>query len=197
MDYITRIMANARIKCTGAVDAALRLELFNVLDEFCKETDVWREAIQVTTVAGDVEYTLTPTEGRCLRLLELYTTNGQVGVGGSMPVPGELRLFREQEAGMLLDAIVSLIPVDPTDTDDFPIVADWLWERYTTEFIDGLLYKMMVQTGKPYSNPQLAMYHGRKWRNAISVARADTIKQNKADGQAWRFPRYAPGSQRW
>jgi hypothetical protein len=198
MNYVTRIMANARVHLTGAVDDAIKLELFNAVDEFCKETNVWREEIPVTIIEGTgIVYDLVPTLGKCLRLIDLYISDNKIRVVGEMLVPGELTITSPLGVGVVLTSVVSLQPFDPTDdTNNFPVVADWIWERYSVEITHGLIYKMTTQPNKPYSNTATAAYHGRKFRNAISVARADQTSGNIAGGQRWRFPMGINGSQR-
>src|SRR6188768_3751257 len=196
MDYITRIMAAARVRLTGAVDDAIKLEIFNTLDDFCRETDVWQEAIPFTTVAYtyDLVYDLIPTEGTILRLVDLYAANTvrPRPLAGTMRIPGELILQSNFDAGTPLVAVVSLAPVDPTEVGtDFPVVGDWIWQRYFNPILDGVISKMAMVPDKPYTDGDIAVYHGRRFRNAIGVARADNTKANVADGQAWRFPDFA------
>ena len=194
MDYISRIMANARIKLTGAVDAAIKVELFNVVDDFCRETDIWQETIPFVTVANtpDLVYDLVPTLGTIIRLVGLNVTGQARQTSGIMRVPGELMLVTPFDAGVDINATVSLAPLDPTEGGtDFPEIDDWIWQRYFALLIDGLIYKMAVQPDKPYTDSSLVVYHGKRFRNAMSIARADNIKSNVADGQAWRFPDFA------
>lgn len=192
MDYISRIMNAARVRLTGAVDDAIKLELFNAADEFCRETDIWQERIPFVTVppTPDVVYDLVPTEGTILRLLDLNRDDGsRITWPATMRIPGELVLPTQWEAGTNLVATVSLAPIDPTEAGtEFPIIGDWIWSRHFTALVDGLITKMAMVADKPYTDANLALYHGRRFRNAIGVARADNIKANMADGQAWRFP---------
>jgi len=193
MDYVTRLMAAGRIRLTGAVDDAIKLAIFTVVDEFCRETDIWQETIEFDTIAGtDVVYDLVPTLGTILRLLWVEQGTTKAPATGTMQVPGELILPNIYTPGTHVAATVSLAPLDPTDpTNQFPVMADWMWQRYYPYFEDGLVLHMATQPGKPYTDPNLAAYHGRRWRKAIGVARADAVKANIADGQLWRFPAFA------
>lgn len=202
LNYASRILANSRVKCTGVVDSNIKLELFNAVDEFCKQTNHWQEDIPVTVVAGDnVVYDLVPTLGSPLRLISLKITDSKIPVLGSMGVPGELLVDPTVAVGTALTATISLFPLDPLDTDPegFPVIADWMWPRYYQEFTDGVLYKLLTQQDKPWTNAQLGAFHGQRWRNALGTARADGGNKNVADGQAWRFPTHmfaGRGSQR-
>jgi hypothetical protein len=193
MDYITRLMANARMHLTGAVDDAIKVELFNAVDEFCRETDMWTEDIVFPTVAGtEMVYDLVPTLGTILRLVDLRRVEGNMPVHGHMRIPGELILPFAFEADTQIRATVSLAPLDPTQTaTDFPEIDAWLWDRHFNTFVHGVIYKMASQPDKTYSDTELVAFHGQKFRNHIGIARADNIRANTTDGQAWRFPDFA------
>ena len=195
MDYIGRIMANARSRLTGASDDAIKLELFNAVDEFCRETDIWQESISFVTQANapDLVYDLVPTLGTIVRLVDLQVDGGaQRGIQGAMRVPGELILATPFDAGINVTATVSLAPLDPVEADsNFPDIDDWIWQRHFTALTDGLIMKMSAIPDKPYTSDALAVFHGKRFRNALGVARADNIKSNVADGQTWRFPDFA------
>ena len=45
---ITRLMNNARDRLAGATDPLMQRELFNVMDEFFKGSNVWNEDIELT-----------------------------------------------------------------------------------------------------------------------------------------------------
>lgn len=193
MDYITRIMANARLHLTGVIDDAVKIGLFTIVDEFCKETNIWQEEIPVVVIAGEnIVYDLIPTKGTPLRLMDLYTTVDKITYTGAMQIPGELVLSNSVNVGTQLLALISLAPIDPVEVvNEFPDIPSWIWARYNTLFVDGIIATMAAHPDKPYTNGTLVQYHGKRWRNGISVARADGTKQNMADGQAWRFPRFA------
>jgi hypothetical protein len=186
-------MAFARVHLTGVVDDAVKLGIFSMVDEFCRETNVWQETIEFDTIEGnDVVYDLVPTLGTIIRLMWTRQGNAQAPAGGVMDIPGELVLPNIYTPGTHILATVSLAPLDPVDAgNSFPIIADWMWPRYYPAFEDGIVLKMASQPDKPYTDVNLAAYHGRRWRQAIGVARADAVKSNIADGQLWRFPQFA------
>ena len=53
---LTRLMTNCRVHLPGALDTALQLELFNVLDDFFQSTNIWQEDITFQVTAGDTAY---------------------------------------------------------------------------------------------------------------------------------------------
>lgn len=109
-----------------------------------------------------------------------------------MRVPGELVLPFSYDAGTQVRVTVSLAPLDPVQAgSEFPEIAQWIWERHFQALTHGVIYKMASQPDKTYSDAGLVKFHGLKFRNEIGVARADNVRANTTDGQAWRFPHFA------
>jgi hypothetical protein len=67
-----------------------------------------------------------------------------------------------------------------------------IFERYWYEHImDGALSKLLSQQDKPYTNPQLAGYHGKRFRNGISQARDMAQRQFSNSERGWSYPAWA------
>ena len=69
-----------------------------------------------------------------------------------------------------------------------PIVFQRYW--YDT-ILSGSLLRLLGQQDKPYTNPQLALYHGKKYRNEIAVARDMAMRQFNTSERGWEYPRWA------
>ena len=193
---LLRLMDNARVHLPGALDSALKLELFNVLDEFCQRSKYWQEEIEITTTADQTEYQIAGVEdGQIIDLLYVVNENGST-VAASMPLLGTVVLRTEPEGGVVLTIGVAYTAVDPVSTDDYPVIPDELLHKYGKGILHGLVGAMMTHPAKPYSNQQLAVFHTRKFAGAVAQARADVRHKNLYDGQTWRFPGFAAGSQR-
>lgn len=185
---IDRLMNNLRIRVPGATDAALKLELFNVIDEFCSDTNVWKEVIEVPITAGVKGYILTPTGiSEIVRFMGLVNASG-ISITATMPVPGELLLRTTPSSATSAEATVSLTITDPVTRDEYPVLPDWIWARYSLEFQNGVMGKMFSQIAKPYSNERMAIYHMRKFEGAVSRARVEARHDFTYAAQRWMFP---------
>jgi hypothetical protein len=71
-----------------------------------------------------------------------------------------------------------------------------VWSTWFEVVLDGVLSRIYQQPMKPYSSPQLAEYHGKRYRNGISTARAVAQKGNTDGGGRWRFPYFANGKRK-
>lgn len=66
IDLMDRILATARLRLPGAIESAVRLELFNAIDEFLKETSAWRHTETVPLIAGMDQFPIFPPAGSAL-----------------------------------------------------------------------------------------------------------------------------------
>jgi hypothetical protein len=193
---INRLMDNARVKLPGAIDDALRLELFSVLKEFFQDTNIWEEDIPFDVVPTSLSrvtnpeafsYEIVPTEGTITRLVGVVDSGGY-GVHATMATPGHIILTTSPNNAQTYTAKVTKTVSDPVTRQGYPVFPTWALERYFNEILDGLLGAMMGQIAKPYSSPQMAQYHLRKFRTGISRASTEGQHKNIFGAQAWRFP---------
>lgn len=202
---IERLMNTARVRLPGATDAPMQLELFTVMDDFFKGSNLWQEDIDFTVAgsapAGTIYY-LTPT-GPCIidKLMWCYAAPAENALRGSqitatMQTPGELILRTQPNTDEVYRATVALTVQDPTQRDGYVTFPKWVLDKYRTVILDGLLGKMMSQPAKPFTDKQLSVYHLRRFKAGISEARVEGQRNNVYRSQAWRFPSFAGGSQR-
>jgi hypothetical protein len=187
-----RLMKNARSRLPGAIDTVLELELFNVLDEFFQDSNVWQEAIEFSVTAADevptIYYIEPESVSSIVRLISVVTSEDRP-VAATMQVPGEVILLTQPGGDETYTATVAMTVDDPVQsTNNYPEFPAWVLTKYGMALLDGLLGRMMSQPAKPYSNTQLALYHTRKFRSAIAFASTESVRRNVANAQVWRFP---------
>lgn len=176
----------------GVLDDALKLEFFNVLDEFCRTSYVWQESISFSVTTSTATYEISSLDdGTTLSLLWVQNAD-EINVNATMAEPGVVVLAQLPSQSQTLTARVALTVTDPVrlsgDLEGWPKIPEWILEKYFQELLSGLLGRMMAQPAKPYSNQQLAVYHLRRFRNGITTARAESRRENTYDGQRWQFP---------
>jgi hypothetical protein len=194
---MNRLMDNARIKLPGALDNTIQLELFSTLDEFFQSTNIWVE---------DIEFAVTVTSDTYLSNPDAYTYELQTITGGlinrltgvvnsdgfpqaaSMPIPGYVILAYSPNQNDTYTARVTKTITDPVTRDGYPVFPDWILNKYGTDILDGVIGRMMAQIAKPYSSPNIAMAHLRRFQQAVGKARAEVMHGNVYSGQNWSFP---------
>ena len=201
---LTRLMANCRVHLPGALDTAIQFELFNVLDDFFQNTNIWQEDITFNVTAGDfavlgqpapdkavIYYIEQSSVSNMIRLMGIMDNNN-LPVAGYMVTPGEITLQLSPGNTTTFTATVALTIDDPVAASGanagFPEFPDWVLDRYLMGIISGVVSRMMMQPAKPYSSPQLSTYHGRKFSQATQRAKGEALHQNVNNGQTWSFP---------
>ena len=197
---VERMLNLARTELPGASDSGLKMQLFDVINEFLADSNSWKEWISVPIVIGVQNYDLEPSEGLILRLVVVFDNN-KVSLNSFLstlhPPGARLHLAWPQNTNFTAHALVLKNVVLPTTRDDIPVAPEWLLPIYERVILDGLLGKMMAQPTKSYTNGTMSAYHMQKFRSGIVTARVATERSNLYGGQAWRFPRsYRTQSQR-
>lgn len=193
---MNRLMDNARVNLPGALDSVIQLELFNTLNEFFQDSNIWYEDIQFEAVATSADpvqdpaaytYTITPTMGVIVRLIGVGDSNN-FPQAATMATPGEIFLLRSPNYTQTYTARVAITVDDPVTRDGYPECPDWIINKYTNELAEGVIGRMMGQPAKPYSSPQLAQYHLRRFKQGVSQAKVEALHKNVYRGQSWSFP---------
>lgn len=136
--------------------------------------------------------------------LELWTVEGQYGTNEAInplySVPRDaillnagtkcpiMRIRWNPQADELWIATVSLNVADPTDSEGLPCVPDWIAEKYNGYLADGVISRLMLQPGKPYSSQAGAAFHGRKFNLGLGLARQESRNMFTYGSQRWAFP---------
>jgi hypothetical protein len=203
---LSRITDLARVHLPGARDTVIQQEFFAAMKEFFITTNVWTEEICMgcgTHGCGGcgnkcvgVDYEIFPTMGMIVRLMQV-TDEDCYPVAARMDIPGTVTLYHLPKSKKHFKALVSLTVADPTNREGNPRFPTWVAQKYQNVLLDGLLYRMMLQPAKPYSNPQLAEYHGKRFRAGMSKASTEKLHGHVFRGQNWRFPQtFRTSSQR-
>lgn len=184
-----RLMAEVTVRVPGAIDSAIRGELYDTLDEFFRNTHVWQEDIPLGVITTKLIYDLDSNEwvATINQLLSVNTVN-QVPIAATMTEPGTLVLTYAPSTDEVYTVKVGLSVADVMDTNGFPQIPQWIAIKYREAFKDGVIGRLMCQPAKPYYNEKWAAYHGARFRSAMVSAYADAKQQNVFGAANWRFP---------
>jgi hypothetical protein len=184
----TRLVDTLRVRLPNVKDPVLELEIFNVIDEFCREGFIYTDTVEITLVAGTAVYDLTQAGKTIINIsnwshatLDLtdavFDDDTEIVSLSTVPdlVDATTPLFVEMD----------FVPLNSVATAD--LLPEKYWTQYYQGILDGVLGRMMSHLGKPYSNERMATYHGRRFRKAINQARVDNGQRFRGD-QPWVFP---------
>ena len=99
-----------------------------------------------------------------------------------------MRIAMNPSANETWIATLSMNICDPTDDEGFACTPDWLIAKYRDYLASGVLTRLMLQPGKPYSSIQGAQYHGRKFNEGVGIARTEIRRMLTYGAQRWNFP---------
>lgn len=185
-----RLMVTIHPHLPGAVDNAIRQELFFACLDFFKKSNVWQEKIDFTLKAGVRIAEIMPFSGRIERLMSVEDDKGNPITGAMMSdtSSGILVMPYEATADTPYKATVALTVTDPVSRDAYPIIPYEIVQRYTEELMHGTIARMMAQPSKPYSNPSLAQFYLVKANSGAARAKNAMKTGNTEGSQAWQFP---------
>jgi hypothetical protein len=185
-DYWAKLLGRAAVFLSGASSAQIRVQLFDVLDEFFNNSCCWLENIPVVVVPEVLDYPLTPVSGRIVRLVEVYDQNN-VPQQAAMPEIGTVHfLYPFNQVQTMMASVVKTV-TDPFNCSP-PNVPEWLLPAYGLGILYGIVGHMMLHPGMSYSNPQMGNFYLQKFGDSINHAMVATTKMNKVGAQAWSFP---------
>lgn len=183
---INRLMDNLRVRLPGAIDDAIKLEVYNTINDFFQDSNIWFEDIEFDVNSTDDTYTVTTNSGAIVRLMGVADNNYRP-VRAGMDTPGEVQLYSKPSQPHIYTARMALT-VNGVNKEGYPVFPMWVLNKYMNDVIDGVLGRMMAQQAKPYSNAQLALVHTRKFSAAVALARVEANRRNVYRGQNWAFP---------
>lgn len=192
MALTDRLMDNLRVKLPGAIDPSIKNELWNTVNDACRNGHLWRETVDVPLVEGDNTYYPTPDGAEILHIFQishptLDVSNAVFDLG--ILVLTTLPRAADLEYPAFLNA--ALAPSLDAGADPENLIPADMWSEHFQLWLDGTLARMMAQPAKPYSNPALAAFHLRAYNGALAQARHKVRTGGIPGAQMWRYPRWA------
>jgi hypothetical protein len=203
-----RIFADIRKDVPSVPDAVLRQELFRVIDDFTQTTNIWQEHVVVHITPPVMTYPLTIADGKANRLLTVYEAQFYVDPrisppptpqlippnrywpGGrvTMRVPGVIQLWNQPSYEIDWAVVVAKRTAEPLDAEKYPVIDEWIVDKYADTIGRGVLARLLLEPQKPYSNPMLAQVNQKAYISGRSLARANDGHANVYGAQNWIYP---------
>lgn len=201
---LDRLLDNLRISLPGAVDSDIARNLFSIYDDFFQWTNFWTQDLKFTTQPNVRDYTVAPTAGVINRLMDVHPPRSEINDGtdppstigarngysfpAGMQAPGCISLMLIPNVAQDLIAVVALTVADPLTKDGFPLLPNWMLIKFRDTFEHGVMGRMMLTTGKPWSSADGGKYHTGMYRSGRNMARAEKAHENTYRGQRWAYP---------
>jgi hypothetical protein len=189
--YFSRLMNNLRVRLPGALDGAIQMEMFNVIDDMCRTVDFIFTVSQTNLVVNTSTYYVTPPVGTVpISFYKLAHETYPMTRAFVSPDEGSFTLLDPVTAEHAATpvAIKMTFAPDPAAAPE-QWVPEFFWGRGYAVILNGVLAAMMASPAKPYSNTQLALFHARKYRHGKSGIKIINTTGNAPEGHSWQFPR--------
>lgn len=167
-------------------------------DEFCRTALVWKTRQPLLDMRiGRYEYTAAPPENaRVAMILSVSCEKSRLApaLAENLAVenPNWRRYYSETPTRYVMERFdtVRLIPIPNRDADgvveletalapaeDAEGLEDFLWERHGADISLGARAMLLDMESRPWSDRESAMLLGRRFRAAMSRARANSIRE--------------------
>ena len=179
----------------GVQHSVVQMCLFDAVEEFCFRSTYWRQKVSWAMAPGVTWVNLNPVSAQAnvASVLSVCTENHMRW--SLIPPATLLDMTQSNPAGQALTrtgtALVSCKP-NQLVVGSLPgfLIDDW-----SEALRDGALFRLHAQMAKPYTDPQRAEFHGRRFRNQISLAREQAHRFR--DYPDWAYPYFAHGRRGW
>jgi hypothetical protein len=193
--YWGKLLGQAKVRLLGASEKQIRVQLFDVLDEFFDNSNCWTESIGITVIPETLDYPLRPTGGRIVRL-EAVLNQHNLPEQAVMFDIGTVHFLYPFSQTQPMTAIVVKTVTDPLACFP-PNIPDWILPKWGTVLLYGVVGNMMMVPAQSYTNPQMAQFFLGKFNDGISAAVVSAAKANTVGAQSWMFPQgFRSSSQR-
>jgi hypothetical protein len=193
-----RLFQQLRVSLPGAVDEVITEELWEVLNDICRDGLVWRETLDVTLVAGDIDYSVGVDGAEIVKVFSVHhetmDINNVIYEFGTVVFVEGVPTATDALTPMKL--VVALVPALTPGVDVEAWIPSDLWTLLHQALLAGVKARMMAHPAKPYSNPQMAVFHLREYRGLKAVEKRRAEVGNRQGAQTWVFPPFAVRSVR-
>lgn len=151
---------------TGCPQPVVRQALMLAVTDFCRRSKAWQADCSAGTTSDGVSlYTIVPPTGAAVYCIESASLGGRAMSESAYTseARGTIKLLHNSN-GQAISVRATLEPL-PTATT----LPDLLLE-YVEGIASGAKYRLMIQPGKPWSSPELAVFHKKLFDDAIGAA---------------------------
>jgi hypothetical protein len=186
---INRLYDNVQAVVPSVGLPLVQMEAWNAIEEFYLISTVRREFIYWQMAPGVAVIDLNPFDANWL----VQIIHQVWGLAFPKVEPPSIIRDLNNAANATTNlrqgrAIVSLKPASFNVGLDPQLFAQWF-----EVILDGTLFRLYAQPSKPFSNAQLAMYHGKRFRAGMARARILAEKLHAGTGPTWAYPYFARG----
>jgi hypothetical protein len=172
-----------------AVDLPLiQMMAWNVIQDFYQQSTAKREIVFWQMAPGVSQLDFNPFDANWLVAWVMNVTGL---TKFKIDMPATITDLHNPSGPRHGEVTLALVPVN--FNADLP---PELFSQWFETILDGVLFRLYSTPTKPYSSPQLAIYHGKRYRKGIAQAKGVAQHGFTSGGGIWQFPHaqsYATG----
>lgn len=180
------------IELPGCPQAVQKQTLRLTCRDFCLRTEAWRETLDAMDLVKDqADYELLPNAfGTIHRLFSVKVEDTeQAATGYSLVDDMTLRFATAPTADSTGTLVVELV-LRPRFTTEKVFLPPVLFDRWGEAFADGAKARLMGMTGKPWADPNQAVYYTQRYEDTILSALIEGQAEYKADAATMMMERF-------
>lgn len=186
---ISRFLDTVQSRVPGITMALIELEMINVIEEFCYRSLYFRNSVHWQMQQGISQVVINPYDAR---MVTVYIISQHGLYDFYVDPPATLIDTRPPNAARTGTALIVLKPRRWKDVSTG--LMPQLFSLWFETMLDGLLFRLYGMPVRPWSSPQLAQYHGSRFRMGINRARDIAERLNTHAQSPFRtYPYFARG----
>lgn len=186
---ITRIFDNVQGVMPGVTTDMAALVIWNTIEDFFTRSAYKREHVYWELQPGEIEIQFDPYDPQ--RQWRVCWFLGFTGLQNPKFVPPGLVIDLTNPTPQNVRSGEALLALKP-DNIQVELPYDVL-TKYWEAIVSGVLHRLYMQPGKPYSDLNASQIHGRLYRSGVASARGDAQSWHLRDQASWQFPYFATG----
>jgi hypothetical protein len=198
MPLYDRLMTEVRNVLPGVSEPVIKGELWEVLNDMCRDAYVWRESVTITPVADQTQYVVSVPEAIIVQTFSI--SHETMSIRGAVFEFDTLTLMAAPTAADVaagdIYLAVALAPSLTPNADMEQWIPSDLWATLHQAFVAGIKARMFAQPAKPYSNMALAQFHHREFKSLKTIERQRAATGNTVGARRWGFPQFYVPSRR-
>lgn len=185
---LSRLYDNVQAVIPGTILSQVKMHAWNTIEEFYQRSTVERRYVNWQMAIGVQSVDFNPYD-------ETWLVSWVLSLSGlyrwEVIPPGKVQDLMSPDNIRHGRALLALTPVAFAAEMPHMLMSQWF-----ETVLDGTLARFFNTPAKPYSSPQLAQYHQRRYYAGISRARAFAQQQNTDGPGRWGFPYFAGGKRK-
>lgn len=182
---LNRLYDNIQAQVPAVTLSLIKLAAWNTIEEFYLRSTSRRELVNWQMAVGVQQIDFNPFDETWL-VAWILQFEGLSDF--TITMPGLVTDRNQPTALRTGQALLALKPVN------FSVIfPPELFSTWFETILDGTLARLYAMPAKPWSSPQLATFHGKRYSGGSAAARAQAQNGFTQGGGRWNFPTYANG----